>query len=82
MEIQNPPLKIRGARPARQGLAGGGVMKVTPFIPLILRGKRETLIFEKEFVGNTELLRFQETDGETLFSAKERDFIGCCSKNY
>jgi hypothetical protein len=71
MGIQNPPLKIRGAR---------GVMKVTPFIPLILRGKRETLIFEKEFVGNTKLLRFQGTDGETLFPARERNFMGVHTK--
>ena len=25
--MKGSPLKIRGARPARQGLAGGGVMK-------------------------------------------------------
>ena len=42
MGVQNSPLKIRGAR---------GVMKVTPFIPLILRGNGEPLIFEKELVG-------------------------------
>jgi hypothetical protein len=37
---KNSPLKIRGARPARRtnSLAGGGVMKITPFIPLTLRG--------------------------------------------
>jgi len=39
---KNPPLKIRGARPARRtnSLAGGGVMRITeitPFIPLTLR---------------------------------------------
>ena len=53
---QTPPLKIRGARPARQGLAGGnslaggGVMEVTPFIPLTLRGilKERPLIFDLE----------------------------------
>ena len=49
MGVENPPLKIRGAR---------GVMKVTPFIPLILRGNGEILILEKELVEKTELLRF------------------------
>jgi len=39
MEVQNSPLKIRGARPAcptpapRTTLAGRGVMKVTPYPP-------------------------------------------------
>jgi hypothetical protein len=33
------PLKIRRVRPARQGLAGGGVIEITPFIPLSLRGR-------------------------------------------
>jgi len=33
-------------------------MEVTPFIPLILRGKGETLIFKRELVGKTELLQF------------------------
>jgi hypothetical protein len=33
-------------------------MEVTPFIPLILRGMGETLIFERELVGKTELLQF------------------------
>jgi len=49
MGVQNSPLKIRGAR---------GVMKVTPFIPLILRGNGEILIFEKYLVGKNELLQF------------------------
>jgi hypothetical protein len=51
-------LKIRGERPARRtnSLAGEGVMEVTPFIPLILRGMGETLIFKRELVGKTELL--------------------------
>ena len=31
-------------------------MKVTPFIPLILRGNGKTLIFEKELAQKTELL--------------------------
>jgi len=49
VERQITPLKIRGVRPARllavrlrqasQGLAGGGVMEITPFIPLTLRGR-------------------------------------------
>jgi hypothetical protein len=36
--IKLPPLKIRGARPARQGLAGGGVMmrEITPLNPPLL----------------------------------------------
>jgi hypothetical protein len=42
-------LKIRGVRPACQGLAGGGVMKImeiTPFIPLSIRGRfKERALF-------------------------------------
>jgi len=33
-------------------------MEVTPFIPLILRGRGEILIFKRELVGKTELLQF------------------------
>jgi len=33
-------------------------MKVTPFVPLTLRGKGETLILERELVGKTEPLQF------------------------
>jgi hypothetical protein len=34
-QAQNPPLKVRGARGVMR------IMEVTPFIPLILRGKSE-----------------------------------------
>lgn len=33
-------------------------MEATPFITLIPRGKRETLIFDSKLVGKNELLQF------------------------
>jgi hypothetical protein len=36
----------------------GDVVLITLFIPLILRGMKRPLIFERELAGKTELLRF------------------------
>jgi hypothetical protein len=44
---KSSPLKVRGGRPARQGLAGGnslaggGVMNITPFSPPYSKGEKD-----------------------------------------
>jgi len=43
-------------------------------------GRGETLIFNKEFVGNTELLRFQGTDGKSLFPSREMILLQAAQK--